>query len=435
MGARPTYTWVAEDVSFGRQWHWAADQPRPPSVKAAIVNQSRGLVVDVIGCNFVQHNAGIPSSSLPVIRLVKVSAVASDLRTTVVDGVAHDTSETLEDVQCHRLPIVTPGDPVRTTPKITQDYLSVPTTGNIGFLTRSQGVSVLGARGVGLWSMLDLAGGTAGRSIILRAGEGVAVTIPPTGLDDPYLHVGGARVEIIVREVATGCVTTFLATRCDVSLASASQAAPRALASIFVPVGSSEVVEILSVNVVSEEDEYPILISSRPNMVTLARMPWTAIEDGDPSLADHTASVVGHAGDAVSAWGVRCVRGDIPLRYSDGDFVRTDTGSVASGDEASLNSNYLHAPLPGQVARRAVVQGVSRILSTAAGSLTDPCRWRGPLSRNPITVRPGEAFVTTLSPDRLLGAPGAMAGAYLVVDVEFTFQVRRPAGAPFGRAA
>lgn len=436
MGARPTYTWVAEDVSFGRQWHWAADQPRPPSVKAAIVNQSRGLAVDVIACNFVMHNANaLPAAMQPVLQLIRVSAVTDDARTTVVDGVSHDTSETLADVQCRRLPIVTPGDVLRTIPKMTQDYLSIGTTATTGFLTRHQGASLVGARGVGLRPRLDLAGGSGLRGIILRAGEGVAVALPPTGLYNPYLHVGGARAEFVVREVSTGCVTTYIATHCDVSLASASQSSPRALASIFVPGGSSEVIEVLSVNMVSEEDEYPILSSSKPTLVTLARMPWTAIEDADPTLLDHTSSAVGHAGDNVSQWGVRCVRGDIPFRYSDGDFVRTDTGQVASGDEASLNSSYLHAPLPGQVARRALFHAVSNSIGSAASALTDPCRWRGPTSRNPITVRPGEAFVTTVSPDRLLGAPGAMAGAYLVLDVEVTFQVRRPAGAPFGRAA
>jgi len=427
---------MAEDVSFGRQWHWRDDQPRPPSVKAAIVNQSRGLTVDVIGCNFVMHKAAsLLPNALPVLRLVRVSDVASDLRTTAVPGVTHDTANALADVLCYRLPIVTTGDVLRTMPKATQDYLSLGSSATTGFLTRHQGASVHGARGVGLRPGLELAGGSLSRSIICRAGEGVAVTLPTTGLDDLYLPLGGARVEFVVRDVATGCVTTYLATHCDVSLASASQANPRALASVFVPAGSSEVIEVLSVNVVSEEDEYPILASTQLTMVTLARMPWTAIEDADPSLEDHTSGVVGHAGDDVTQWGVRCVRGDIPLRYADGDFVRTDTGSVTSGDEASLNSSYLHAPLPGQVVRRAVQHGVSRNIGSIFSPLTDPCRWRGPTSRNPISVRSGEAFVATVSPDRLSGAPSSIAGAYLVMDLEITFQVRRPRGAPFGRAA
>ena len=412
-----------------------ADQPRPPSVKVAIVNQSPGLVVDVIGCNFVMHNpvsASTFSSATPQLRLVRISATASDARTRQVQGVAHDTSQTLSDVECLALPRVTTGSTMRTMPKCTADYLGLA---GATTLVMNAGAQVVGARGRARYGSADLAGGGAGRSIVLRAGEGVAVMLHADGINARALPLGGATVEVTVRELSTSCVTTFVACRCDVSLASGSQASPRALLSVFVPGGSSEVIEILSVRVVSEEDEYPIVTTSQLNLVTLARMPWTAVEDADPSLLDHTSQVVGHAGDAVSQWGVRCVRGDVPLRYSDGDFVRTDTGSVVSGDEASLNSSYLHAPLPGQVARRAVQQGVSTSTAAIHIPLTNPAWWRGPTSRNPITVRAGEAFVATLSPDRLLGAAAALSGAYLVMDVELTFQVRRPAGAPFGRAA
>lgn len=431
MGARPTYTWAVEDVGLGRRFEGAPDtyDVRPRSIRVAVVNRGR-WVVDVVNVSMTGLDDR-PAIVWMIPTSIARATVEIGPQSDTVYPIAHDTTAALTSVVAVRRPRLSAITEIRNAYRMIPRAQALTTTSTAGFTTMRTSTSLIGGDLGIVGGANRPAGGPRTRGIILRAGQGLAVC--PMTAGATVAVSSEVTVEFVVRDVATGKIFSFVVDRCASAWTRHSAVG---YAALWNPGGSSEVVEVLACNVECEHDESNGITAA--GAIAYGVAPWTTIEEAHPTTVDRTASVVAHDPGVVSLTdaGVRCLTGDWPMRVAGNDTLRVagGTGGFASygglPEQAAAAFNYQTFPLPGAIGRFCPAMVVNSYRINDFGLPPQSRLVEG--HRTPIAVPPGSAFYVGVAPQQggsLLGA------AHAVVDVDITFQVRRPLGPPFGRAA
>lgn len=440
MGAPRTFTWSAPDVPQGMAAWGRLGNGRTPSLRLAVVNQSRNLVVDLLYAQpSTLNNGGSPSQNACLIDLVRVSGVEADALSEEVVGVSHDTDSPLSHVTTYRQPIVSDASVIRRATKVMGTRYA-RAAGLSGFVNRNTAVSLVGGD-LGLTGAANRLGvGPRMAPIKISPGEGLAV-MPASLLTQPgdltnFYQASGVSVEFVVAD-ASGKVTSYYAYPCEVGIASTH--AGRAYAAIWNDPDYAVDVYVLAVAVENHFEDGHTIVSYVPGSVGVTR--WTPdMDSGD--LIDQTSRVAAHAGDSafLSDNGIRCVSGDIaiPLSFNNALNIEVTKAPIDGGSvEATSIESLLRWPLPGAVFKHVlkikpfIVPGDSGL--TALPFMPGTRATRGHYT--PISVYPGHAaFVAAQAYDS-----GASSNSYgtgwSMSDWDILFQVRAARGVPFGRSS